>query len=349
MRIKLLLLFIFLFTFVQINAQTDFRAGYVIKENNDTLFGEIDYRGDFSMGERCRFRLNEKERVNIFYPNEILGYRFNDSKYFVSKEVNDKQVFLEYLVNGEINIYYLRDNNGDHYFLDKEGSTITEIRYNEEIRYIGNTQYLHKSTEHIGLLNFYMQDAPDFQSRIAKINKPEHENLIKLAKDYHNKVCEDGACVIYEKKASLFKFDIEIKGGIANYNNEDINKKNYFQAGVLAHFWMPRISEKLYFRTGMLYSYLERSNDHVSVYKFPIQIEYIYPTGIVRPKVALGINLYKPFYQSPALMGGVNIKLHKSVFLSIDYDIDFNPNMNFPLLPHDLLSQSFLAGIFIKL
>ena len=35
-----------------------------------------------------------------------------------------------------------------------------------------------------------MQDTPGFQSRIQSIDKTDHKELIKLAEDYHNIVCE---------------------------------------------------------------------------------------------------------------------------------------------------------------
>lgn len=349
MKIKYLLFLGFLFTIGQVYAQKDFRAGYVIKSSSDTLFGEIDYRGDLMMGERCIFRLNDKEKETVFSPNDILGYRFNDSKYFVSKNVDDKKVFLEFLVKGKVDIYYLRDYHGDHYYLGKEDSEIKKIPYKEGVSYVDNTPYQYKSTQHIGFLNYYMQDAPDFESRIASMGKPEHENLIRLAEDYHNKVCKDGGCIVYEKELPTFRIDIEIMGGVVDFINTDFNNKKYFQAGVLGHIWMPRTSEKLYFRTGILYSNLETKTAHKSVYKIPIQIEYNYPKGIVRPKMAVGINLYRPFYLPVAFMGGVNITVYKSVFLSINYDVDFVPNEQFPIIPKEILSQSITAGFLMKL
>lgn len=162
MKIKRLLFLGLLFTAGLINAQTDFRAGYVIKENNDTLLGEIDYRGDLLMSEICRFRLNDKGKEVEYSPNDIVAYRFNESKYFVSKEFNGKKIFLEFLIKGQINIYYLRDDSGDHYFLEKEGTKIIEIPYEEGIRYKDDVPYFYKSTKHIGLLNYYMQDAQIF-------------------------------------------------------------------------------------------------------------------------------------------------------------------------------------------
>jgi hypothetical protein len=349
MRIKQLLFLGLLFSGSLLCAQTDFRPGFVIMANSDTVTGEIDYRGDLLMGQNCRFRKNEKEKEIVYTPNDINAYRFKNSKYFVSKDVKGKKVFLEFLLEGKINIYYLRNYEGNQYFLEKEGMEIIEIPYDEGIKYVDHTPYFYNTTRHIGLLNYYMQDAPDFQSRIAKIGKPEHVNLIKLAKDYHNLVCKERACIVYEKKIPLLKFNIEVAGGVVNYRKTDnTDNKNHFQAGVLMNFWMPRINEKLYFRTGLLYSTLEVNEIKESLYKIPIQIEYMYPRGIVRPTMALGVNIYSPIYQSLAMMGGINIQVHKSISLGIKYNADFNPSKYVFLIPKSFLSQSILFGVTIK-
>ncbi|WP_016775860.1 hypothetical protein [Anaerophaga thermohalophila] len=189
MKLKNLILFGLLFSIGLLNAQTDFRPGYIIKNTGDTLNGDIDYRGDLLMSRLCKFR-DKENIIKDYSPNDIIAFRFIDGKYYVSREINDRRVFLEYLIKGKVNIYYMRDENGDHYYLDKEDVKLTEIPYEEGIKYIDDKQVFYESKKHIGLLNYFMQDAPEFQSRIQSLKKPEHQTLIKLAEDYHNAVCE---------------------------------------------------------------------------------------------------------------------------------------------------------------
>jgi hypothetical protein len=338
------------FTTSFVFAQTNFRPGYVINSKGDTLKGTIDYRGDLLMGEVCCFKVNDKAEERIFYPDDITSFRFIDSKYFISKEVNGKKVFLEFLINGKINIYYRRDETGDHYYIEKEGEKFSDLSYVEEVRYRGNTPYLYQSKNHIGLLTYFMKDAPGLKSRIEDLKKPDHKGLVRLAEDYHNAVCKDESCIIYEKKVPVLKVDLEIIGGGVDFRYiNDIIDNYYFQAGIITHFWMPRANEKLFFRTGFLRSEVQLKNGKSVIYRFPIQIEYIYPKGIIRPKLAVGVNLYKPFLQTSSFMGGVNIKLLKSLYLAIDYDIDFITIENVPLIPAKLFSQSLSCGLQIKL
>jgi hypothetical protein len=332
-----------------IQAQTNFKPGYIIKTNNDTVYGEIDYRGDLLMGEVCTFKpqgLNEELK---FSPNDLIGFRFINSKYFISKEVNGEKIFLEFLIKGKINIYYSRDENGNHYFLEKEGIKISELPYEEVIKYKDGTPYLYESTRHMGVLNAFTQDAPGFQTRIELIKKPEHRSLIKLAEDYHNKVCQGEQCIIYEKDVPLIKVDPEISGGIAKYYHANLEEKNDVQAGILVYVWMPRTNENLFFRSGVLYSSTKYNGKKDYLIKIPFQIEYLYPRWVVRPKAAFGVNIYYPFYQTVAFTGGLNIKVYKALFVSLNCDFDFAPNENFALLPRKFFSYSILPGLYIKL
>ncbi len=348
MKLNKLILIILIISTEVLNAQTDFRSGYIIKNSGDTLYGNIDYRGDLLMSSVCKFK-NADNVIKDYSPSEITAFRFIDSKYFVSKVINNRYVFLEFLIDGEIDFYYMRDEKGDHYYIDKEGELLTEMPYEEGIKYIDKKNVYYESKKHIGILIYYMQDAPEFQSRIKKVKEPEHQELIELAKDYHNKVCEGTKCIIYNKNPPLIKLIPEIVGGITYYENvDDINETFYFHGGVLTHFWMPRTNEKMYFKTGILFVLLEDvDGKKVDYYKFPIQLEYIYPKGLFRPRLSYGLNFYYPGYRSVSLSLGTNIKLSDTKFISIFSDIEFNSKM--VLVPAGLLSYSLYVGLLIKL
>ena len=327
-------------------AQTDFRPGYVITNANDTLYGEIDYRGDILMGQVCKFRSNERDIV-IYTPYDIAAYRFIDSKYFVSREVSGKMVFLEFLIKGMVNIYYLRDEIGDHYFIDKEDMPLVEIPYEEDIQKIGGNSYKYKTIYHKKILGKYMFDALPVHHQINKIERPEHNNLVKLAEDYHQIVCTNGeSCIIFEKKLPLVKVSMDVLGGMQYWYTGESS----FTGGILLNLWMPRANEKVYFRTGLLYTKFDDGDVKLS-YKIPLMLEYLYPKSAIRPKMASGWSVYRNdnFLISGlviAFMGGFNIQLGASTSLSLEYNIDFLPNRIF--IPNKFVSHSFMGGFHFK-
>lgn len=317
-------------------AQTNFHPGYVVKQVGDTLHGEIDSRGDYMMGKKCKFRTIGDHEIITYSPSDIIAYKLTDNKYFISKSFNGKRIFFELLVKGQVSIYFHKDIKGNHYYIDKEGLGIREISYKKDLNYEDDKFYEHESTKHIGILKVYMQDAPSLHSRINKFKNPTHKKLIKLATDYNNRVCGEGVCLSYKKKSQAIKVKFEIAGESVkrlNYQKRFqvieyidnvpnlVNKKNemqgydFFQYGVYAHIWLPRINEKLYLRTGLL---LNKDG-----YKIPVQLEYVFPKWMIKPKLSYGINIGNPFHQTVGAMLGCNIDFNTKIGLSFNYEMDF--------------------------
>lgn len=316
-----LILTVLIFTLGALSAQTEFRPGYVVKSEGDTLFGLISYRDYIRMGKVCVFKKDKKSKKNTFYPADILAYRFIDGKYFVTKTVNDEKVFLEYLINGKLSMYHYRDTKTDHFYFEKDSVPLTELPYEDIYKRDSlGTLNARKNNRYIGLLNYYLNDASGIQTQIEKIKRLERKNLISLAEYYHNAVCDGEKCIVYEKKLSAFKLNFEVSGGVFsdtkkyldpaqyntgfNYNNIGFSFKGYSitspcSAGeVIAHICMPGISENVYFRTGIAYYRLNGIDNYYlnkfesSTIFFPFQLEYVYRIGIIEPKIALGIDYF---------------------------------------------------------
>ena len=145
---------------------------------------------------------------------------------------------------------------------------------------------------------------------------------------------------------------MDIAGGVADYRTVTSS----FTGGVLLNFWMPRANEKLYLRTGLLYSKYEDVEDaedqkhtKISICKIPLMVEYIYPKLMIRPKVAYGIGLHLGGinFFSVTAMGGFNIQLSKSLSLTMEYSADFEQGA-LNILPGTFVYHSFLGGIQFK-
>jgi len=136
---------------------------------------------------------------------------------------NKKTVFLEYLIKGITSIYYLYDN-GEHYYAEKDGMGLVELTEAEKITTVDNVDYV-ALTQTKGKLMYFMRDCPDVKNEIKNINL-DHKSLIKLAKNYHEKVCDSESCIIYEKRDLSMKFRWTVFAGYS---------KNHYNFGDLAH------------------------------------------------------------------------------------------------------------------
>jgi hypothetical protein len=94
-RLEKIIFLIFIVSIFNLDSsisQNLFKAGYIIDLKGDTIFGEIDYRGDKYMGKKCRFL--HDGLIKEFMAGEIFAFRFIDSKFFISKSVETKFIFL---------------------------------------------------------------------------------------------------------------------------------------------------------------------------------------------------------------------------------------------------------------
>lgn len=297
--------------------QTNFREGYYITWDNDTIYGLIDYRGDARSSQRCVFKSSEISDQERFEPGEILGYRFANGKFYVSKEIEThtgvKNVFLEFLVNGITNLYFFRDMNNYKYFLEDKNGNMLELT-NESItsEIDGKAKIQRNSKRYIGLLKASFADSPEILAKADNVSFG-HKALINITKEYHDMVCFDEECIIYEKvmPSTIVKFAPTINSGISfnRYNkgimsNYDFSPAIHYGAGMLLSIVLPGVNENVSFDGGLD---LNRYNFHGSyqVINGPIKenydiyfaltslqpslsVKYTFPKGKVKPTVGAG-------------------------------------------------------------
>ncbi|MFR9164936.1 MAG: hypothetical protein ACLVKO_01445 [Dysgonomonas sp.] len=337
-----------------------FKQGFVVKLSGDTLRGEIDYRGEQDMGRVCVFKSAGK--ISEYTPDDISSFQIDEGKYYVSREIKEKKVFLEFLIQGMLNVYFLRDESGAHYYIENQKDGLRELAYNESIMTNENGKsYFYHSDRHIKLLEHYMEDAPDLRKNIEQIKEPSKKNLVEIAEKYHYEVCGEGEkCTIYKSKSKV-AISLEGLAGIVHFSKEYPSLKNYtnFQAGVVARIWLPSSGNNLYFKTGVVFSPVEREIEEYKYYekkvrhkrqtyvKIPLYLEYLYGKDtFFKPKCGIGINLNNPFHPTAGLMAGFNLRMKESVHLTVSYDIDFKFK---DVLPSRLFSQYFSLGVYVIL
>ena len=302
------------------SSQTSFRPGFYITWENDTVFGLIDYRGEVRNSSFCLFRQDETSEPERYEPSEIQAYRFTDSKYYISRSITlqgqEKQVFLEFLVNGIANLYFYRDMNHYSYFIEDKNGEWLELT-NEVIteHRDGKGEINRNSNRYIGLLRATFADSPEIQPQIDRTSLA-HKSLINLTRTYHDFVCtDDEKCIIYEKKLPLMKVRIApvVKSGVAFLSfieginsNYKFNPQFYPSAGFLLNASLPRINEKLSFEVELNVnsynfhgSYEEENRSIMEYYDAYIDIislqpslavKYTFHTRKLKPTISAGVS-----------------------------------------------------------
>src|SRR5664280_2852236 len=84
-------------------AQKGYRPGYIITNDSVIIQGQIKLQSNNQNSKKCEF-IESNQNVRNYTPDDIKGYRIEQSRYYVSKDVVidslKQRVFLEYLVHG---------------------------------------------------------------------------------------------------------------------------------------------------------------------------------------------------------------------------------------------------------
>jgi hypothetical protein len=268
---------------IRIFSQNDFREGYVIMSSGDTISEYINYN-DNEKYSRCEFKKSPTENFIIYKPSEIIGYRFKDDKFYISKDIelkknneiykqivfskalykNDEaivgvsypdsgiiklKVFLEFILKGKLNIYYFQDNSKNgQYFVEKDSDQIHQLLV-EDITYISDNEVYAKQKrevykgELISILNNYPKAFKEVNNTDLR-----HKDLIKLGRDYHNYICGDNNCIVYQQAIKPFTthFNIYAGYGFSNYSLKEGKKLLNFIDKSAIHYGLQVIFKNIF-------------------------------------------------------------------------------------------------------
>lgn len=297
MKTKIALAFLLIIFLVKLHAYSQFNSkpGYIVKQT-DTVYGEGHISRD---QESCIFKRNDSKKSRVISPEEIDVFRETGGRYYVSQQVVEssgelKWYFLEFLVDGEIDLYAI--TKSVRFFMNKENGKFIELKDNKkELTTINGSNYLKKDKRYVGQIKLYMEEAPGLFPEIDKIENLHQRDLVKLSKDYHERVCNEYECTDYTKNVPKVLYKIELLAGV-NHHNAAYTP----QYGLLVHVSRPLRNEKLFIKTGILYSarnyarlsmtYENYLNPDVKFnFKIPLSFEYIFGNKSFKPMLAVGV------------------------------------------------------------
>jgi hypothetical protein len=321
----------------ELNAQKNFQPGYVIGLSEDTIVGLINIKRNFKNCELCSFKKSTKDSIVEYSPYQIKAYRIIDNKYYVSKTIQTdsitiKRVFLEFLLEGKINLYVYSEKFKERYYIEKDSLGRVEVPYEEYVKQEKKHDVVYKTNIHKGVLSFFTTDCPEIQKNIMTLNIPDRHSLFKIVHKYHSLTCNNKECIIYEKKQKILHVSIipcynyQINRTIGNENKH----ANYL--GCMLMFGST-LNERFYLTTGFQYAKVAiNKTDYIQLYRVPCQLTYMYQKFRIKPYCGAGVNLcfFNINEDSPApfehhevkIYGYHNMKFEIALSIGVNYSIN---------------------------
>jgi hypothetical protein len=359
-------------------AQNGYGPGYIITNDSDTLKGLIKQKSNYLNSRSCDFIYGNKVSEKAYSPSDIKAYRFLNSKYYVSREVTidsiKQRVFLEYLVDGIIKLYYLKDLQKEYYFLEKDNQLIpisneTSVLTVKESAHNGDSvevKYSKTSYQYRRILAYLFKDSPTAAKEIANVQF-NYRSLIGVTVDYHNDVCKDRKCIDFTKSTKQDIF-LEPYAGLINEwmsinTSTTYARHSTVNAGIRLRLKPFKRFSKWDFLMGVNFSSSNFTgdfdnkifdSDYIRIYRihtqyssihFPVTFEYSLGQNNIHPFLTLSydnIFLLNPGY-SITRMDGSNKLNHVTVESKFrTYQFGLSPGMGLKL---NMESHSYL---FVK-
>jgi hypothetical protein len=291
-------------------SQKDYRPGYIITHSFDTIHGLINLRSNYQNCRSCEFKAESNSEPKTFLPHELYGYRIENSKFYISREINlnnEKQfVFLEYLLDGIVDLFYLKELRSDDFFIEKQG-VLYQLSNEMKQVIINNNIYEKNSNQYVGVLNDLFRDSPETLNEIK--NTPfSYKPLIAITKDYHNSICKDQECIDYTKSTKM-KIWLEPNVGTSfswmGYKTSKDYAFNFRPYGGINIRFIPFRSHYVWnFITGITLSSNDFSGDFLNslydgtfhiwtkytIMSIPLTVEYNFPGKKIQPFLSLSYN-----------------------------------------------------------
>lgn len=334
-------------------SQSNYKEGYIITLQQDTVSGLLDFRTDQTNARLCRFKRTEQAAEEIYYPGEIVGYRFiREGKYYVTKQVkidNEYQTFfLEFLIQGLKNLYYLPLDNGYFYFEGQDGMLVGVTKQPDQIT---EDYKVKEDNRYKGVMSYLFYDCLPLSMQTARVAF-DKGSMIVFTKKYHDQMCDTGEeCIIFENdyKRKFIKFDYSFFTGVELNDLKLVY--TYFPSmlsispviGTGLNISSPRLMKSLYLNIETSLSAVSGVSDYIDnnqkYYRFNFNagkigfgtgLEYIYDKGRFRPAAGAGISLHKLFNLTENLKINDQVSSYRPLFntlttglkaeLGVDYE-----------------------------
>jgi hypothetical protein len=326
-----------------------FKPGYIITLKNDTIYGSIKYQNSNASALRCIFKKTEDTEERTYTPNGINGYRFENGKYYVSKNVEfngqTQPLFLEYIVDGIVDLYMLYQSNRDNYFIEKENK-LYYLPEGEKTIIKEGKEYNYEDNRYKGILKTLFNESANASKKAETITL-NRESLINISTQYHNAVCEGEKCIVYKKEKTPRTKKLGIQYGYnalkiftntsfrfpdAYLSNFETSYETFNTVGFFFQINFPKLNENVFLQ----YSFMQGKVSHMGTastahpyqhgtYNFNLKqqltfhsltVQYVAPGNYIRPYIKLG--------GSTAYADLKNVKINDEPFEKHPFTSGFN-------------------------
>lgn len=303
-------------------SQDNYVPAYIIKNNQDTLRGFVDYRNKEVNPSKIKFKTNIDDSPVYYTPTDINEFGVEDEIYvsgIINTEVTpfridelgtDPQIkievdtaFLQANFRGKKELYYYKNEDGKENFYIKKGADFELLIYKKYLKTHNGKNVIVENKNYLGQLILYLEDCSDIQTKISG-TLYKQKSLNSLFQYYYECSQNDISFQQKRKKHNQLGFLIgssltSLKFSSKNFSyliNTDYSQSTSISTGLFFDLILPSnqgkwsINNELLFSTYHVkgeYEEFENENDY-SMIATEFGYSYLKINNLLRFKYPLG-------------------------------------------------------------
>ncbi len=296
-------------------SQKTLQEGFIVKNSGDTIQGYIQNKNEKALLNKCYFKQDIQNEMQVFSPDDLVGFGFKNGRAFVSNKLflnvqDSLSFFAEKYIGDDLSLfiynkkYFVKDSSRSYLLVN------TRTSYSQNDKVLTRNNY-----EYIGILNMLMKDCPDL-SKIIQTTKLQPISLEKTIEYYYSCKKEKPNLYYNPSKAVAHKIGIglslvqaEIKvhsqEGTVSQSIDDISfeRVSCLSPRIFYNTQIPGISNRISFQVNLSYAqfqfkgtgledtpyYIHTASVSFNTLDLSIMAKYGYPIGHFRINTELGI------------------------------------------------------------
>jgi hypothetical protein len=294
-----LTIFFVLLAVLRANSQSDYRPGYVVLKNGDTLKGYVEYSLRSLHEKECVFRKDKASASTRYSPEELSGYGFHSGRQYAARIIpadgTDRSVFLQRLQSGRANLYLFDEK----FLIEKDSLVQLPVPKKREVKK-GDGIYLAEDKLYVGFLNMAFADCK------VDLRSPAYEvRWISRAVEAYNQCAGGGPSA--KTSSAWTKVNGQLFGGVKYIENQGGSSSGslFPLIGASLELSSPAINDKLFLSFDLLYNkYFAQGSNVYSNSMYILRTDYTYRSTNLSIPVGVRYNLLQQ-EQTVYFKGGI--------------------------------------------
>lgn len=253
-------------TMTKIQAQNEFKPGYIILINGDTLKGLLQFNSNYELTNSVGIKENDQNEVIKYISDSVISFCFDDKKCYKSFKIEEKGRIVsknfQYVIRGDISLFLLNEKDKTRIFILDRNNRLIELY--ETFVIDGNIKK--SNHEYIFSLIEEMKDQPIICQKIYNL-KFKINDIKKIVYEYNS----------IKNSESIEMFRINTKTNLTTiiYSGLSFYKDVGYRGGIDFKMNKPESYDYLSYHMGIYYRtnpYGQEKGD-LSIL-FPITLEY---------------------------------------------------------------------------